>query len=219
MQEIVYSIIIILLIIIIYCIYDVVRFDIIINYLVDDIEATYGKSFNKNTIKKEIYIKYGALRKLLKFRSIFKCDLTNVLYRRSKGEKLSYLYCIIGALSTYSDNFSYELFDYCEKRIVASTEHHRMRICLNAVVLELLKEHGHYQYFSKELGFLCQELIKIDFPEYHGERTVSLNRMINYIEDIRNFCANYYTDYISKDISKLCDLYISEIKNQWERLS
>ena len=208
----------IVLLIVIWCIYDFFKTSIEINFIIDDISETYKRSFSKTRIRDLVYKKTNFFYKFRKIAPLFtNSRLNELVYKRTKSiSDYKYTYNIVNLCNTFSDvGFSYELYEHCEKRIMDedNTEHRYMRTCLN----NMLMANPHLRKECGCLKFLCQELLKIDYWE--EKNTLLLDRVIANVENARKNIKTNYIYYSSDEIelNELCDKYIDEIKNYWDK--
>lgn len=214
-DDILNTILILIIFIIIYFLYCELKQSIVIDYIIDDAKETYGLNYNKNYIKNIIRSKYGMLRFFYKKHSMYIDCTDDVLYKKSNHDAARYAYCIIGDLCTYSEYFSYDLFEHCEKRLVAKrTEHDYMHTCLNRLIDNIPCDFDKYS-FKKCLSFFCQEYVRIDYANWN-EMSVNLNSMIYYAEKARDSAINRCPNYMKDDLNIFFDLYISQIKEYWD---
>ena len=183
----------------------------IIEFIINDISSAQGiddiynpLSLNKELIKKEISIKcdfihFGS--------SILKKEISDALYNKANKNWLIYAYYVIEAFSLMdAHTFIYKIIDYCEKRTSKPrTEQRYMHHCLNRVVYQ--RENA---ISTSHLCYMCRELLKQIYPD---DSTVSLERMISYVTEAKEACIPLCDKEL---ITELCELYIRELKTQWE---
>lgn len=198
-------------------------------YIVEDINRTYKWNFKKSKIRALVFANNPKYKRLFRVEDLFGNKykaFNNLLYRRAKYlDNIALTYNIINVWQTFSQSFSYELFEHCEKRVIHedNSEHEYMQKCLD----RLLDKYPEYKSSTDLLGCLCRLLLKIDyyFFENRYPSTISLNRMISYVEKAKGECAEIsfeclkhslsYPSY-EKEFDRVCSNYIEEIKEYWE---
>lgn len=215
-----------LLAVVVWIIYSLIRDKIKtrfnIEYIVEDINRIYNMGFNVKGVKKLVYSKNKIYKKIFQVEDLFTHYLykeyNNILYRRvSYQNEIQLAYNIINIKHTFSQNsFSFELYDHCEKRVIDehNSEHKYMHNCLK----RLLSKN---KYRNNLIKCLCRVLLKIDYyfweDRYHS--SVSLDRMISYVEKAKKECSDYnYSEckYEEKEFEELCTNYIEELKAYWD---
>ena len=193
-----------------------------IEYIVEDINRIFNMGFNAKSVKKLVYSKNKIYKKIFQVEDLFTHYLykeyNNMLYRRvSHQNEIQLAYNIININHTFSQySFSFELYDHCEKRVIdeRNSEHKYMHNCLKSLLSK-------NKYHNNLIKCLCRVLLKIDYyfweDRYHS--SVSLSRMISYVEKAKKECSDYnYSEYKyeEEEFEELCTNYIEELKAYWD---
>ena len=195
--------------------WDAFKKNIIINFIVNDINETFGGNYSPDFIKKKVYLKYGAFRKLYRNTP---CLWEDRLHNRVENE-LEYVYCIISSLCAEDNRFSYDLFRHCTRRFAKKgTEYGFLLYCIKTLVDKSNSFSFDSYSFNKCLGLLCKNMFDIHNELDNKKTSINLTKILTLVEAVRKECLEESPSYLQEEIEQMCNLYVAEIEVHWKEL-